>query len=249
MHKKLLRKIAKIKAFSIKNSKWIIIGIVSLLFIGGISFKQILDRTVKKRSMKIEYLVIHYTANASAAANAEMNARYLRNKEQAGTHYCIDDQEIIQCTDENNVAYAVGDRKWLGFIPKPWLKNKIKNNNSLSFEMCLGGGRNDSMIVEKTAQIIGWQLINKGFLRTDSTWIWDDSLNKQVLFTKKVPDLGRVVRHHDVSGKHCPKFYYKDPVWNQAKEDRAFYIFKQKCLKYANIHLEAKNKTKTQIIQ
>jgi N-acetylmuramoyl-L-alanine amidase CwlA len=154
-----------------------------------------------------------------------MNTVYLRNKKGAGTHYCIDDQEIIQCTDESNVAYAVGDKKWWGFIPKPWLTNKIRNNNSLSFEMCLGGGRNDSLIIETTAQQIGWQLVNKGL------------------------DISRVVRHYDVSGKHCPRFYYMDKEWDQAKEDRAFYLFKLKVKKYQEVHLaeKARKKAESQI--
>lgn len=216
-----------LKKLSKKVTDWIINHKILTLFIAiiipfamSVSFYKIMDRTVKKRRDNIEFLVIHYTANPNPGADARMNATYLRNKEGAGTHYCIDDREIVQCTDERNIAYAVGDRKWFGFIPKPWLTNKIRNNNSLSFEMCLGGGRNDSLIIETTAQQIGWQLVNKGL------------------------DISRVVRHYDVSGKHCPRFYYADKNWDQAKEDRAFYLFKQKVIKYQMIHLEEKKKRK-----
>lgn len=187
----------------------------------SVSFYKIIDKTVKKRKDRIEFLVVHYTANTHPEADARKNATYLRNKRAAGTHYCIDDEEIIQCTEEDNIAYAVGDRKWIGFIPKPWLSGKIKNNNSLSFEMCLGGGRNDSIIIETTAQQLGWQLVNKGL------------------------DISRVVRHYDVSGKHCPRFCYSDKKWNQEEEDRAFYLFKQKVMKYQKIHLDEKNKRKS----
>ena len=31
--------------------------------IAGVSFKRIMDKTVKKRRFPVEYLVIHYTAN------------------------------------------------------------------------------------------------------------------------------------------------------------------------------------------
>lgn len=191
---------------------------------GFASFVQIFDKTVKKRTMPIEYLVVHYTANFNEGADARANAYYLQNKEHAGTHYCIDDEEIVQCTKEENVAYSVGDRKWAGFVPKFWLKNKIKNNNSLSFEMCLGGGRNDSLIMDLTAQQLGWQLVNKGL------------------------DISRVVRHHDVSGKHCPKFFY-DEEWNQRKEDVFWFKFKLKVVEYQNYHLEQKAKRKNQISQ
>lgn len=220
-NKKLIGYIKNIGKWTVKHKiKLILIFALLVPFGLAVSFVKIMDRTVKKRRDKIEFLVIHYTANFNPGADARMNAMYLRNKRGAGTHYCIDDKEIIQCTDEGNVAYAVGDRKWFGFIPKPWLHNKIKNNNSLSFEMCLGGGRNDSLIIETTAQQIGWQLVNKGL------------------------DISRVVRHHDVSGKHCPRFYYTDEKWDQRKEDIAFNKFKERVVFYQKIHLREKERKK-----
>lgn len=209
----------KAKRFVLRN-KLLVLSIILIPFVLAVSFKRIMDKTVKHRTMRIEYLVVHYTANPHPKASAEMNARYLRNKSNAGTHYCIDDEEVIQCTDESNVAYAVGDRKWLGFIPKFWLKDKIKNNNSLSFEMCLGGGRNDSLIMDRTAQFIGWQLVNKGL------------------------DISHVVRHHDVSGKQCPKFNYNE-VWDEEKEDRAWKHFLGEVRFYWNAQLQRKYRMKS----
>lgn len=212
----------KLKYYSLKLKRWILthnklfLLIALLPFIAAVSFVKILDRTVKHRNRPIEFLIVHYTANLNPGADARANAYYLRKKERAGTHYCIDDEEIVQCTEEHNVAYAVGDRKWLGFIPKPWLENKIKNNNSLSFEMCLGGDRNDSLILDMTAQQLGWQLVNKGL------------------------DISHVVRHHDVTGKHCPRFFYNDEKWDQRKEDIAWFKFKVKVMEYQNYHLEQK---------
>lgn len=207
-----------------KRYRWVLIWFIVLPLITGVSFLKISDRTIKKRRMPIEYIVIHYTANLNPGADAKANARYLQKVERAGTHYCVDDCDIVQCTDEQNVAYAVADRRWFGFIPKPWLDRKIKNNNSLSYEMCLGGGRNDSLIIERTAAMVGWQLIDKGF------------------FKNNVPDLGRVVRHHDVTGKHCPRFYYNDSKWDQTKEDRAFYKFKLLVNKYAIEQLKSRER-------
>lgn len=203
---------------TLKKYKGIFIFLLITPFILGVSFVKILDKTVKKRNRPIEYIVVHYTANLNAGATAKMNAIYLRNKERAGTHYCIDDVEIIQCTEENNVAYAVGDNKWLGFVPKFWLKDKIKNNNSLSYEMCFGGGRNDSLIMDLTAKAVGWQLVNKGL------------------------DISRVVRHHDVSGKQCPKFNYVSAEWDQKKEDIAFSKFKNLVAHYQYLNLQKKIK-------
>lgn len=198
-----------------KNLKTAFLLIIIPLLL-SVSFVKILDDTVKKRNRKIEYLVVHYTANLHKNADAVANAKYLQRKSHAGTHYCIDDAQTVQCTEERNVAYAIGDRKWAGFIPKFWLKDKITNNNSLNFEMCLGPSRNDSLIIDRTAQYIGWQLVNKGL------------------------DISHVVRHHDVSGKHCPKFNYQDE-WVQANEDRAWKDFLIIVDKYWKLHLNRKN--------
>lgn len=203
--------------------------------VAGISFRRIMDKTVKKRKDRVEYLVIHYTANTNPGSDAEANAYYLKNKRKAGTHYCVDDQETVQCTDEENVAYAVGDKKWFGFIPKLWLKNKVTNNNSLNYEMCLGGGRNDTIIIETTAQQAGFQMVKYGFYDKDG-----------------IPDMCRVVRHHDVTGKYCPKFNYIDPAngkfnenyWDQAKEDASFWKFKLRVKYWAEFHLKRLNKIK-----
>lgn len=189
------------------------IGIVLLIpFLAAISFTRIMDRTSKRRNMPVEYLVVHWTANTMPGADARANAYYLRNKRSAGTHYCIDDEEIVQCTDEENVAYAVGGPLWRGFKPKFWLKSKIMNNNSISFEMCLGGDRNDSLVIDNTAQLIGKRLVTYGL------------------------DLSRVVRHHDANGKPCPRFCYKDSDWNLEREDSSFNEFKKVVSKYYEIH-------------
>ncbi len=200
--------------------------LVLIVFLCGVSFKKIFDKHTRKRKEAIEYIAVHYTANTHPGADAEANARYLRNKKNAGCHYAVDDQETIQCVPENEVAYAVGDKKWFGFIPKPWYKNKIYNENSLSYEMCLGGGRNDSLIIDQTAKYVAWQLYDKCLYKGDTIVV------AGTRYVRKTPDLGRVVRHHDISGKHCPRFFYNDPNWNQEKEDKEFYRFKIKVGNY-----------------
>ena len=236
-------KFKKIKEHLKANRLSYILGLVLFIFIGGVSFKQILDRHTRDRKHKVEYIVVHYTANPNPGADAIMNARYLQRKREAGAHYIIDDKPdinegVIVAVPEDRVAFAVGDKKWFGFVPNPWHKGKIFNENSISFEMCLGGGRNDSLIIERTAMYVAWQLINKS-LYSSQYKIVDGKT-----YVRKIPDLGRVVRHHDVSGKHCPRFYYKDSAWDKAKEDRAFYIFKMKVEKYFNIRLKYERELK-----
>lgn len=203
-----------------KKITHILLFLAVLSLLAGVSFRQILDKHTRVRRKNVEYIIIHYTANLHKGADAVANAKYLQKKEKAGCHYAIDDKEIVQCVPEDQVAYAVGDKKWFGFIPKPWYKNKIYNENSLSFEMCLGGGRNDSLILDKTAQSVAWQLYNRRFFRVDTV------VTETNKYLRRIPDLGRVVRHHDVSGKHCPRFNYSDLDWNQRKEDASFRGFK-----------------------
>lgn len=227
----------KFKEHLKRNRLKYILGIVLLVFVGGVSFKQILDINTRPRKSLIEYIVVHYTANTRIGADAKANARYLQKKESAGAHYIIDDnldinEGVVIGVPEDRVAYSVGDKKWFGFVPNPWHKGKIFNENSLSFEMCLGGGRNDSLIIERTAMYVAWQLIDKSLYHSELIVVNGKN------YTRKVPDLGRVVRHHDISGKQCPRFYYNDKIWNKAKENRAFYIFKMKVQKYFDARLK-----------
>jgi len=219
--KQKVRKLKLLARLWLRKHKMLLIAsaLVSVAMIGYVSFmvdRKVTDRMVEKRTMPIEYLVVHYTANLSDGADAYANARYLQRTRRAGTHYCIDDIEVIECTEEQNVAYAVGDRRWRGWTPKPWLDGRVFNNNSMSFEMCLGGDRNDSIIEDKTAQLVGWHLVNKGL------------------------DMSRVIRHHDVTGKHCPKFGYDMSDWNQAYEDSCFVAFKSKVSMYYQYQQERK---------
>lgn len=217
----------------VKNKHAYGLLIVLMIFAGGVSFRKIMDKHTRLRKKNVEFIVIHYTANLRKGADAAANAKYLQKSERAGCHYAIDDVEVIQCVPEDHVAYAVGDKKWLGFIPKPWYDNKIKNENSISFEMCLGGGRNDSLIIDKTAQYVAWQLLNKSLY--SSKVVQKDGQE----YIAKIPDLSRVVRHHDVSGKHCPKFNYNGE-WDQAAENREFAKFKRLVENYFSRYVKPK---------
>lgn len=198
----------------IKKYRWtLLITLIATSSIGFASFKKILDRTVKHRTMPIEYLIVHWTANITPGADAAANAIYLQRKEAAGTHYCIDDEETFRCTEDRNVAYGVGGKPWKGFIPKPWIAGKVFNNNTLNFEMCFGYTRNDSVIIDKTANLVAKKLVEYGL------------------------DTTRVLRHYDVIGKPCPKFAYRDmEEWNIQKEDSLFRVFLRKVSSYYTIH-------------
>lgn len=208
----------KMKKWMLKN-KWFLLPLIIIIpLLTAISFRKILDRTERNRSMDIEYLVVHWTANTHPGADASANAYYLRNKKNAGAHYCIDDEEILQCTEDRNVAYAVGGPLWRGFKPKFWLSGKILNNNSLNFEMCLGGNRRDSVIIDWTANLMAKKIVEYGL------------------------DPSRIVRHFDVNGKPCPRFAYSTTnSWDEKKENLEFNKFKSLVETYYKIHIFRKS--------
>lgn len=169
----------------------IVFGLVGLLF----SFRKIFDKRtdMKKRKGGIEYLVYHYPAAPNPNIKAEDIAYFLQDKCGAGAHWVIGD-EIIQTAPEDMRVNAVGGRKWVNWVPKSWLKGKITNDNSLSFEICLKRGdyNYNNNLMRVAASNFAWQLVNKGL------------------------DPSRVVRHLDVRGKYCPFFacvYLTEQEW------------------------------------
>lgn len=62
-----------------------------------------------RRPNEIKFIVIHYTANYNAKANAEAHYRYLQRATRYGSaHYFVDDEQVIQTIGDSRVAWAVG---------------------------------------------------------------------------------------------------------------------------------------------
>jgi hypothetical protein len=201
--------------------------ILPLLLGTCLQYSKITDSHSKRRGCEVSHLCVHYTANLWVSGTARENATYLKNKKSAGANVVVDDREIIITAPETQYVPSVGDRPWQGFKRKTWLQN-VSNRSTYSIEMCFGWNRNNEAIVDSTAAIMGWHLVNKGL------------------------GLGAVIRHHDASGKYCPFFgsinltpeewkrYVKNPsgsgLWNQAYEDRHWFRFKKLVAYYAEFH-------------
>ena len=182
-----------------------------------------------KKGARKEYCIGHSTNNPWPWGSAHNNAGYLKRGGDRGSHVVIDDKERWQIADYSWSVSAVGGRPWRGFTPKPWLSGKVKNANSISWEMCFGWDRNNTEIVEKTAADMGFVLVTYGL------------------------EIGSVARHHDVSGKYCPFFgqlymtpqewvvFHKNPsgsgFWNQGAEDVMFWRFKLRVQYWQYYHL------------
>lgn len=147
----------------------------------------------KRGHSEIKYIVIHYTGNYNAGADAEAHYRYLQRATRYGSaHYYVDDKQIIQTIGDSRVAWSVGDNQGKGRY-----LNGCTNANSISIEMCV----NADADLKKTY---------KNVLE----------LTKNLMRKFKVP-VERVCRHYDVSRKDCPHNFRANnwALWWQFKEE------------------------------
>lgn len=146
-----------------------------------------------RRPNEIKFIVIHYTANYNAKANAEAHYRYLQRATRYGSaHYFVDDEQVIQTIGDSRVAWAVGDNQGHGRY-----LNGCTNANSISIEMCVNSDANLQQTYKNVVE-----------------------LTKNLMKKFKVP-ASRVCRHYDVSRKDCPgNFRAKNwERWKQFKNE------------------------------
>lgn len=165
------------------------------------------NRTVPERPRKIEFIVVHYFG---ALNSAEGNAKYFYDTYRgASAHYFVG-KDVWQVVEDEHVAWHCGG------AGNGALKNVCTNSNSLAIEI-----RPEK--VDKSS-----------LLATDTDWYFDeDVLDLAVeLIKTKQEEYGieddKVVRHFDVTGKHCPRpfvgsdvnTYYNQQGWFMWKNFR-----------------------------
>lgn len=142
-----------------------------------------------KRSLtKIEYIVIHFTANDGDTD--ENNGKYFKNNiVKASAHYFVDDDSVTQSVPDNYIAYAVGGSKYsdCGTTGGGKYYGKCTNSNSISIEIC--DDRKNGTIYP-SAQTIANAI----------------TLTKDLMKKYNIP-ASRVIRHFDVNGKRCPGYW------------------------------------------
>ena len=143
----------------------------------------------------IRYLVYHYTANDGDSDTN--NARYYSKavNPPASAHYFVDDDSITQSVQDDIVAWAVGGSKWSDCAATGGgtLYGVVTNSNSISIEMC--DTRRDGQVMSSEATIANAV-----------------ALGKWLMGKYNIP-VERVVRHFDVTGKHCPKWLMDNDRW------------------------------------
>ena len=148
-----------------------------------------------KRSLSdIKYIVIHYTANDGDSAVG--NGNYFHNNVvKASAHYFVDDNKIIQSVLDEYVAWSVGGSKYTDCAKTGGgkLYGVAKNQNTLSIELC--DTVKDGTIYPTQATI------NNALVLTKS------------LMQKYGIAIDHVIRHFDVTGKHCPAYWMNYGKW------------------------------------
>lgn len=146
----------------------------------------------------IKYLVYHYTGNDGDTARA--NATYYATATvKASAHYFVDDTEIIRSVPDVYTAWAVGGSKWSDCAQTGGgqLHGIVTNANSINIEMC------DTL---KDGKLMASEATLKNAVE----------LGKALMERYGIP-IGRVVRHFDVTGKHCPAYFMDNAAWESFK--------------------------------
>ena len=145
----------------------------------------------KGRKQKIQFLVIHYTANNGDLAKSNCNYFKIANR-GASAHYFVDKMEIWQSVEDNDTAWHCGTKG-------KYYHNKCRNDNSIGIELC---SEKDS----------------KGkFYFNNKTMNNAIELVKMLMKKYNIP-IQNVIRHYDVTHKNCPMPFVNNTVaWENFK--------------------------------
>jgi N-acetylmuramoyl-L-alanine amidase len=135
----------------------------------------------------VKGLVIHWTANENAGADAMANRNFFENRKAGKTgygsaHYIIDDKEIILCIPEDELTYQVGATKY-----KTTYFGTYPNNCLLGIEMCVNSDGDFSKVYDQTV-LLTVDIVKRYKLNPDKD----------------------IVRHYDITGKNCPAYFTSD---------------------------------------
>ena len=146
----------------------------------------------KNRTKKIEYIVIHYTANNGDTAKGNCNYFNSPNR-NASAHYFVDEKEIWQSVEDSDTAWHCGTNG-------KYYHSKCRNDNAIGIELC---SERDSK---------GMYYFNQ---ETISNAI---ELTKMLMKKYNIP-IENIVRHYDVTKKVCPAPFVNNTIaWDSFKE-------------------------------
>lgn len=135
----------------------------------------------------VKGIVIHWTANRNRGADDEAHYRYLSGsaitaRSYASAHYFVDDDSILQVIPDNEMGYHVGARNYLTDR-----LGTYPNNMTIGVETCVNQlGASFKEANKRAAWLVG-RLLKEHGLGIDDLY-----------------------RHHDITGKDCPKYFVTD---------------------------------------
>lgn len=146
---------------------------------------------------QIEYVVVHYDAGTKATARNNVDA-FATHKTGTSAHYFVDENEVAQSVPEDMSAQHCGGRKYNG-APAPF-HLKCINSNSIGIELCSRKNGWGEYYIPVATQNRGARLVA-------------DIMRRFHI------DMAHVIRHYDVTGKHCPEPFVREPrQWEDFKD-------------------------------
>jgi N-acetylmuramoyl-L-alanine amidase len=140
---------------------------------------------------KIKYIVVHYTGNNGDTAEGNCNYFAGANR-NASAHYFVDEAETWQSVPDKDKAWHCGG-------VDDYKHPLCRNSNSLGIELCS-------------------RLENNLYYFKPETVARAIELVKLKMQEYNIP-AENVVRHYDVTGKHCPApFVYDVEQWAEFKK-------------------------------
>jgi hypothetical protein len=137
------------------------------------------------RTRPVQYIVMHYTANDGDTAKNNCDYYHRVGGLQASAHYFVDEYGAMQSVREGDTAWHCGARAY-------W-HPECRNANSIGIEMC-SRKRADGSYYIKPETV------------TNAAALAKDIMQRYGI------DTDHVLRHYDVTGKHCPMPWVDNPA-------------------------------------
>lgn len=145
----------------------------------------------------VKNLVIHYVGAISSAKN---NCKYFKGGNRKASAHLFCDKEIWQCIPLDKAAWHCGGglqdtgTKMVEGNKGASLHGKCKNANSIGIELCCTRNSKGQIVPSEDAIKTAIPLVQ---------WLMEEF---------DIPP-SRVIRHFDVTGKHCPNGYVSKTSW------------------------------------
>lgn len=143
-----------------------------------------------KKLKSVRAIIVHWVANPGTTAmqNRIFFEKRAQGKDGYGSaHIIIDDNDVIECIPEDEVAYHVGANKYTDI--------------GLSISSY------------PNARTLGVELCHPGWDGKPSDSTYKKALEYLAQRCKKynLDPIKNIYRHYDITGKDCPKYYVENP--------------------------------------